>query len=319
MEVQRRRARSCRGTRRRRSRPSARPTRLSPRRSHATSPQPEQRPADDQVGDRRVELAGLVRRPLGADAEREPGRDERDARAASRPALRRAGERREARADSSAFAMNPRALLSPSRRRYDDASRLDVSTTTGAASSRGELLADREPVDVRQLDVQQHERRLERARRRQRRGAVVRLADDLEPAGLQQRAGERAEVGVVVDDQDGRAHAAIVARRPGPTSGLTLARAARTAFALVLPPEQASLRRLKTLLARRRGGAQSRTPASRQRSCLGAPVRPEARFSSCWTASTEQSGGLTEQVVVEDERRRVSGFGSAAGVIRAAV
>jgi hypothetical protein len=29
----------------------------------------------------------------------------------------------------------------------------------------------------------------------------------------------------------------------------------------------------------RRGGAQGRTPASRQRSCLGAPVRPAAR---CW-------------------------------------
>ena len=34
-----------------------------------------------------------------------------------------------------------------------------------------------------------------------------------------------------------------------------------------------------TRLRGRRGGAQGRTPASRQRSCLGAPVRPSAR---CW-------------------------------------
>ena len=72
--------------------------------------------------------------------------------------------------------------------------------------------------------------RLERTRLRQRRGAIGGLADDLEPTRHQQRAGERPEVGVVVDDQDGRAHAVIVARRPGPTSGLTLARAARTAL-----------------------------------------------------------------------------------------
>ena len=46
----------------------------------------------------------------------------------------------------------------------------------------------------------------------ERRRAVGRLADDVEPLGLEQRAGERPEAGVVVDDEDGRRHGRIVAR-----------------------------------------------------------------------------------------------------------
>ena len=184
-----------------------------PARRRAPPAAAEQRPAGDQVGGRAVELARLVRRPLGAEPEREAGEDERDASAARRLYVAPASVARRG-PDSSALAMKPRALLSPSRRRYDDASRLDVSTTAGASVVAGELLADREPVDVGQLHVEQHERRLERARRGQRRGAVGRLADDLEAAGVQQRAGEGAEVRVVVDDQDARTHAAIVPRPP---------------------------------------------------------------------------------------------------------
>ena len=110
--------------------------------------------------------------------------------------------------------MKPRALLAPSRRRNDDASRLEVSTTAGGVLVAGELLADREAVDVGELDVEQHQRRLERARGRERGGAVVRLADDLEAVGVQQRAGEGAEVRVVVDDEHAPAHGAMVPRPP---------------------------------------------------------------------------------------------------------
>ena len=171
----------------------------------------EQRPAGDQVGGGAVELARLPRRPLGAEPEGEAGeRRARDARTRySTPAIAA-----RPRPVSSALAMKPRALLAPSRRRNDDASRLDVSTTAGASVVAGELLADREAVDVGQLHVEQHERRLERARGGERGGAVVRLADDLEAVGVEQRAGEGAEVRVVVDDQDAPAHAAMFPRPP---------------------------------------------------------------------------------------------------------
>ena len=65
----------------------------TPRRDHqradsalaASAPRDEtaaqQRPAGDQIGDRQIELARLVRRPLGRDPQREASRDERDARA----------------------------------------------------------------------------------------------------------------------------------------------------------------------------------------------------------------------------------------------
>ena len=95
----------------------------------------QQRPPRDQVGHRRVQLAGLVRRPLGADADREPGEDERDAGAPHDRLYVGSVNVASAGADRSAFGMNPRALLPPSRLRYDEASRLEVSTTAGAAPS----------------------------------------------------------------------------------------------------------------------------------------------------------------------------------------
>ena len=110
--------------------------------------------------------------------------------------------------------MKPRALLSPRRRRYEDASRLEVKHDRRRVVVTGQRLADREAVDVRELDVEQHQRRLERARRGERGGAVVRLADDVEPVGLQERAGERPEVRMVVDDQDALTHGAMFPRSP---------------------------------------------------------------------------------------------------------
>ena len=108
--------------------------------------------------------------------------------------------------------MNPRARLRSSRRRYAETSRLEVSTTAGPAPSCEQRLADGEAVHVRQRHVQQHELGRERPRQRERRRPVRRLADDVEPLRLEQRAGERPEAGVVVDDQDGRRHGEIVAR-----------------------------------------------------------------------------------------------------------
>ena len=65
----------------------------------------------------------------------------------------------------------------------------------------GESLGDREAVRVRQDDVEEDELRAQRLDGGERRGPVVRLADDGEAAGLEQPAGEAAEPGVVVHDQ----------------------------------------------------------------------------------------------------------------------
>ena len=115
---------------------------------------------------------------------------------------------------SSALAMKPRALLSPSRRRIRRRVAARRQHDRRRVLVAGQLLADREAVDVGELDVEQHERRLERARGGERGGAVVRLADDLEAVGVEERAGEGAEVRVVVDDQDAPAHAAMFPRPP---------------------------------------------------------------------------------------------------------
>ena len=79
------------------------------------------------------------------------------------------------------------------------------------------VLSLRERADRAEAEQQMHveqERGLEQARGGQRRGAVVGLADDLEAVGIEQRAREGAEVGVVVDDQDARTHAAMFPRPP---------------------------------------------------------------------------------------------------------
>ena len=73
-----------------------------------------------------------------------------------------------------------------------------------------ELPGDLEPLDVGQADVEQDEVRPERTGGREPGRAVVGLADDVEPVGLEQGARLDAEAGVVVDDEDG-VHGAIVA------------------------------------------------------------------------------------------------------------
>ena len=89
-------------------------------------------------------------------------------------------------------------------------SRLDVRTTSVAVAALRDSLRDLEPVRVRQEDVQQHELRPQRLRRRERRGPVPGLADDPEAACFEQPAGEATEARVVVDDQHRLRHERIV-------------------------------------------------------------------------------------------------------------
>jgi hypothetical protein len=63
-----------------------------------------------------------------------------------------------------------------------------------------------EAVDVGQLDVEQDDARPKRLDRRDGRRAVLRLPHHAEPFGLEQRAGQRPEMRVIIDDQHGRPH-----------------------------------------------------------------------------------------------------------------
>ena len=81
------------------------------------------------------------------------------------------------------------------------------------------LIGDGKPVTSREEHVEEHQAGPQPHRRRERRGLVLGLADDLEALALEQGAREAAEAGVVVDDQDAAdtgsySHVA--------TSGLTL-------------------------------------------------------------------------------------------------
>ena len=74
------------------------------------------------------------------------------------------------------------------------------------------MASDLESVQVGELDVQQDHGRTQPAARLQRGSGVTRLAHDLEPLRRQQRAGDRTERRVIVDDQDPLGHASIVAQ-----------------------------------------------------------------------------------------------------------
>lgn len=78
--------------------------------------------------------------------------------------------------------------------------------------SLGKQLCDVKAVQVRQLDVEQHDVRTKHGRRFERRGAVTGLADDREAPGLKQRCGRSPKGGVIVDDQHRLPHARTLAR-----------------------------------------------------------------------------------------------------------
>ena len=114
--------------------------------------------------------------------------------------------------DSSAFAMKPRAPGFGDQR--PEVARL---AARGQHDLRhrvepGRPRRDFEAVDVRELDVEQHDLGREPPDRRQRRLAVRRFADDDEALRLEQRTCGGAEGGVVVDDED-RPHLPMLAER----------------------------------------------------------------------------------------------------------
>ena len=108
--------------------------------------------------------------------------------------------------ESSPLEMKPRAPLPRTSGPKSEESRLDVSTTAGAPWFAVMRCGDREAVEVREVDVEQHEIGVQLPRRRDPAGAVRRLADHVVALRLEQHAGGRAERRVVVDDEDGRHH-----------------------------------------------------------------------------------------------------------------
>src|SRR6185312_3445313 len=113
----------------------------------------------------------------------------------------------------------------PARGEHD----LDVAAVPG---DRGR---DREAVGVGELDVEQDDVGRELAGGAHAVCAAPRLADHVEALRFEQRPRPGAEAGVVVDDQDAKRHAAIVAYAgfPGDTGSHTLSgeRAHATAYA----------------------------------------------------------------------------------------
>ena len=83
--------------------------------------------------------------------------------------------------------MNPRAWLRWSRAPKSAASRLEVRTTTGPLAVLHEPLGDREPVRVRQQDVEEDEIGTQLLDRGHGRGTVLCLADDLKPPASRSR------------------------------------------------------------------------------------------------------------------------------------
>ena len=70
----------------------------------------------------------------------------------------------------------------------------------------GDPLGDLEAVEVREVDVEQHQVGMQPTGLHDRRRAVRRLADDVVALGLQQHPGGRPEGRMIVDDENGGAH-----------------------------------------------------------------------------------------------------------------
>ena len=97
-----------------------------------------------------------------------------------------------------------------------------MSTTAGGSSRADERLRDREPVGVGEMDVEQDDARVKARGRGHGRRAVLRLAHDVVAVGLEHPAGERAERRMVIDDEHGRRHRAIVRSGTRESTGYTL-------------------------------------------------------------------------------------------------
>ena len=104
----------------------------------------------------------------------------------------------------------PRAPLRRISSAESDQSRLEVSTTAGAASSSVIRVATSKPSPSGKLDVEQDDIGAQPARLGDRGLRVGGLADHLIAVGLQQQPCLGAKPGVVVDDEDGLRHGPVV-------------------------------------------------------------------------------------------------------------
>ena len=89
----------------------------------------------------------------------------------------------------------------------------------GRIAPRRQTLGHGEAVHTGKLHVEQHDLRPRALDRRDRLIAVGRLGDNREALGLQQRPSGPPKLGVIIDDQHGRAHRVIVPARAAPRIG----------------------------------------------------------------------------------------------------
>ena len=197
-------------------RKNAKPTAVisTPKRLSGPPPPGEQAGADERPAEEQPEHGGhAARRRRGRTRARSRGRRARRRCPRSRraPSARRSPVTGPSSSctrspESSALGTNPHAPDVVTSGPKSEPSRLEVMITVGCSAYAVIRCADVEAVDVGQLDVEQHHLGPQPAALVQRRRAVDRLADDLEPLGLEHhpRAGPKGRV--VVDDEDPVAH-----------------------------------------------------------------------------------------------------------------
>ena len=104
------------------------------------------------------------------------------------------------------------------------------------------MVADGEAIQIGELYIKEDEIGLERPDAVESGHAVCRLADDLEPVGFKDRAGERPKARVIVNDQDGTHHRRIVA--PSIRAGIRVGTGAALLAELGEPRADAGLGRM---------------------------------------------------------------------------
>ena len=197
--------------------------------------------------------------------------------------------------ESSPFGMKPRAPQRCTSGPKSEQSRLDVRTTAGAPSTLGDARRDVEAVEVREVDVEQHEVGVQLAGRSDGAEAVRRLADHVEALALQQEASGRPEGRVVVDDEDLRAHGLFESSALHRASYLRLATPRRGRdLAVGRRPDRARRRarcRRRTAVAPGRPRTRRRSPRRcRRRPRASAPAPSSARSRAILSSDAAMNG-----------------------------